>query len=186
MDADACANPLSDSAVLVEIAEAARKDPATLQPALVALQAEAPDLLLRVQTNQAAFLALLQHPPSATADAVMHSAIVPQPTLEAEHTAPAPEALASSEAPLPGLAVTIVHEGTPHALQIDLEESVEVLRFQVFSLTDVPPDEQRITGLGPGVLSDGADLRSLGVLPGTWAMLSRARKLAMLDLDVDR
>ena len=161
MDADACANPLSDSAVLVEIAEAARKDPATLQPALVALQAEAPDLLLRVQTNQAAFLALLQHtPPSATADAVMHSAIVPQSTPEAEHTAPAPQALASSEAPLPGLAVTIVHEGTPHALQIDLEESVEVLRFQVFSLTDVPPDEQRITGLGPGVLSDGADLRS--------------------------
>ena len=48
---DAFANPLSDSTVLVEIAEAARKDPATLQPALVALQAEAPDLLLRVQTN---------------------------------------------------------------------------------------------------------------------------------------
>ena len=109
--------------MLVEIAEAARKDPATLQPALVALQAEAPDLLLRVQNNQAAFLALLQHqprPPSATADAVMHSAIVPQSTPEAEHTAPAPQALASSEAPLPGLAVTIVHEGTPHALQIDL------------------------------------------------------------------
>ena len=102
---DACANPLSDSAVLVEIAEAARKDPATLQPALVALQAEAPDLLLRVQTNQAAFLALLQHTPtSATADAVLHSDIVTQPTPEAEHTAPAPEALASSEAPLPGLA----------------------------------------------------------------------------------
>ena len=151
--------------MLVEIAEAARKDPATLQPALVALQAEAPDLLLRVESNQAAFLALLQHTrPSATADAVPHSAIVPQPTPEAEHTAPAPEALASSEEPLPGLAVKIVHEGTPHALQIDLEESVEVLRFQVFSLTDVPPDEQRITGLGPGVLSDGADLRRLGIL----------------------
>ena len=87
MDADACANPLSDSTVLVEIAEAARKDPATLQPALVALQAKAPDLLLRVQNNQAAFLALLQHPPSATADAVLHSAIVTQPTPEVEHRA---------------------------------------------------------------------------------------------------
>ena len=177
---DACENPLSDATVLVQIAEAARKDPATLQPALVALQAEAPHLLLRVQANQAAFLALIQGeqrtPPSATADAVPHSTTVPQPAPEAKHAAPAPvvtEAPVSSEEAPPGLAVTIVHKGTPHALQIDLEESVEVLRFQVFSLTDVPPNEQHISGLGPGVLRDGADLRTLGIVPGTWAMLAR-------------
>eukprot|EP00964_Phaeocystis_antarctica_P138345 scaffold103035_cov72-Phaeocystis_antarctica.AAC.1 len=177
---DASENPLSDATVLVQIAEAARKDPATLQPALVALQSEAPHLLLRVQANQAAFLALIQGeqrtPPSATADAVPHSATVPQPAPEAQHAAPAPvvtEAPVSSEEAPPGLAVTIVHKGTPHALQIDLEESVEVLRFQVFSLTDVPPNEQHISGLGPGVLRDGADLRTLGIVPGTWAMLAR-------------
>ena len=66
-----------------------------------------------------------------------------------------------------------MHKDAKHQLEIDVTDSVEVLRFQVFSLTDVPPDEQQITGIGPGILRDDAELKNLGIAPGTWAMLIR-------------
>ena len=52
-------NPLNDAPEIVQIAEAARSDAATLQPGLAALQAEAPHLLQRILANQPAFLALI-------------------------------------------------------------------------------------------------------------------------------
>jgi hypothetical protein len=52
-------------------------------------------------------------------------------------------------------------------LFIDPNDSVEVLRFQIYSLTDVAPEVQLIVGLNPKqgdyVLQDDCNLAALGI-----------------------
>lgn len=76
---------------------------------------------------------------------------------------------------MPTIPITIAFKEETHRVELDPSESVSTLRVQIFSLTGVPPEEQRITGLGPGVLRDDADLGAVSVnlLPGTWVMLDR-------------
>ena len=73
--------------------------------------------------------------------------------------------------------ITLLHNGEHHKLEIELSDGVEILRLQIFSLTSVPPDEQEVTGIGPGILRDDADLATLGVLDGTWVLLNQKRAL---------
>jgi hypothetical protein len=129
---------------LVSIAEAARKDPTTLQPALLALHAEAPHLILLAQQNQAAFRALL----TGSQPKPAHSSETTAPTPPAVPAPAAPAAAAPASTPGP-LTVTLVYKGSTSKLEIDLADGVEILRLQVFSLTDVPPDEQQIMGCAP-------------------------------------
>jgi hypothetical protein len=52
-------------------------------------------------------------------------------------------------------------------LEIDLNETVEFLRFQLFSLTNIPPASQQIIGLSPSVqLTESMLLRQLGLASG--------------------
>ncbi len=49
-------------------------------------------------------------------------------------------------------------------LELDPSEGVSMLRFQIYSLTDVPPDAQEVYGLnGSEPLKDSADLTSLTI-----------------------
>jgi hypothetical protein len=62
--------------------------------------------------------------------------------------------------------VRVYFDGQTHELDVSLDESVEVLRFQVFSLfPELPLDEQVLTWLGPDqlVLTDAVALSSLGI-----------------------
>ena len=62
-------------------------------------------------------------------------------------------------------------------LEIDLSESVEFLRFQLYSLTGVPPAEQTITGItmptGNAELKDHMQLRALGLSAGQRLIVTR-------------
>ena len=52
-------------------------------------------------------------------------------------------------------------------LEIDLNETVEFLKLQLYSLTDIPPQQQHILGLAPGVtLTDNMLLRAVGFQAG--------------------
>jgi hypothetical protein len=52
-------------------------------------------------------------------------------------------------------------------LEIDLNETVEFLKLQLYSLTDIPPPQQHILGLAPGVtLTDNMLLRAIGLQAG--------------------
>ena len=175
------------------IIEAARADPSTLPAALADLARTAPELLQQVQQRQAEFLALLNtataeplsDPPTAAeapakpetaAEAPAKPGTAAEAPAKPGTAAEAPAAPVAAPAPLedaPALCITLVHKDAKHQIEIDVTDSVEVLRFQVFSLTEVPPEEQQITGLGPGILRDDAELESLGIAPGTWAMLVR-------------
>ena len=152
---------LSGIPTLAQIVADARADESTLQPALVRLAADAPDVLELVRQNQAEFLELLNAPAASPS--------IPHP----QAAAPTP-----ATASIP---ITILHNGKRHELDLDLAESVAVLRLQVFSVTDVLPEDQQITGLGPGVLLDDADLPRLGIASGTWASLSRKPRAPSAD-----
>ena len=74
------------------------------------------------------------------------------------------------------ISITVLHEGTPRKLTVDLDDTVELLRHQIWSLTGVPIEEQQVTGLGPGVLRADLDplpVSMLNLVEGTWAMLDR-------------
>ncbi|KAK1680372.1 hypothetical protein QYE76_041220 [Lolium multiflorum] len=52
--------------------------------------------------------------------------------------------------------------GDEHAVEYDTEDGLDVLRFQIFSLTSVPPDLQKIVVEVDGsVVDDGTDLESI-------------------------
>ncbi|GBG70656.1 hypothetical protein CBR_g7957 [Chara braunii] len=57
------------------------------------------------------------------------------------------------------------------ALDVFPEEGVEIFKFQVFSLTGVPPEEQKLFGLTVTPLPDDADLRSLLIADGQEVIL---------------
>lgn len=162
---------LAKHAAILELIAAARTDPSTLQPSLALLASKEPHLVQLVQEHQAEFLALLNSatPAAAPAEPPTAAALPAEPptavTLPAEPPATA--------APATELPVTLLYKGAQHKLTLNTDCSVLVFRSQVFSLTSVPPEEQQITGLGPGQLRDDADLAALGVAPGTWASLTR-------------
>lgn len=70
----------------------------------------------------------------------------------------------------------IRYKNDTHKIELEPGEGVEVFRFQVFSVTNVPPEEQVITGMGIGPLRDDADLYSLGLADGTFVMLTQVQK----------
>lgn len=69
--------------------------------------------------------------------------------------------------------ITLLYRGEAHQLEVEVEEGVEQLRVQIYSITRLLPHEQSVTGLGKGVLSDDTDLSSLQLEEGTWAMVDR-------------
>jgi len=54
--------------------------------------------------------------------------------------------------------VTIVYQGKNYPLDLDISEDVETFRLQIFSLTNVPPERQKIVGIKGGMLKDDTDL----------------------------
>ena len=51
-------------------------------------------------------------------------------------------------------------------VEVDLEQPATVFKMQLFSLTGVPPERQKIMGVKGGLLKDDADLAQLGLKPG--------------------
>lgn len=64
--------------------------------------------------------------------------------------------------------ITIVHKGKSYAVDIDLNDSVETFKLQVYSLTNVPPEGQKIVGFKGGVLKNDADFTKLDVKEVIW------------------
>mmetsp|Transcript_3972 Transcript_3972/g.9423 ORF Transcript_3972/g.9423 Transcript_3972/m.9423 type:complete len:781 (-) Transcript_3972:186-2528(-) len=56
-------------------------------------------------------------------------------------------------------------------VELELDEPVEVFRFQLYSLTNVPPEKQKVMGFKGGLLKDDANFRELGVKQGQRIML---------------
>ncbi|KAK9460976.1 uncharacterized protein V1516DRAFT_690970 [Lipomyces oligophaga] len=68
------------------------------------------------------------------------------------------------------LPIVIRHAGKKYDVEVDLDEPGEVLKFQLFSLTGVEPDRQKILVKG-GQLKNDADLKSLGLKPNQAIMM---------------
>eukprot|EP00930_Biecheleria_cincta_P048382 TRINITY_DN33705_c0_g1_i1.p1 TRINITY_DN33705_c0_g1~~TRINITY_DN33705_c0_g1_i1.p1 ORF type:complete len:805 (-),score=147.47 TRINITY_DN33705_c0_g1_i1:59-2425(-) len=68
------------------------------------------------------------------------------------------------------------YKNDTHKIEVEESLGVEVFRMQVYSATEVPPEEQLIVGMGTGPLHDDADLHSLGLTDGTFVMLNRKEK----------
>ena len=56
-------------------------------------------------------------------------------------------------------------------VEIDTAMPVELLKAQLFALTQVPPERQKIMGVKGGSLKDDADLSTLGLKAGQNIML---------------
>jgi len=71
-----------------------------------------------------------------------------------------------------GLIATVVvkHQGKRYQVDLDPSSTGETFKFQLFSLTGVEPDRQKILVKG-GQLKDDADLSKLGVKPGHTFMM---------------
>eukprot|EP00930_Biecheleria_cincta_P037916 TRINITY_DN26061_c0_g1_i3.p1 TRINITY_DN26061_c0_g1~~TRINITY_DN26061_c0_g1_i3.p1 ORF type:complete len:838 (-),score=160.87 TRINITY_DN26061_c0_g1_i3:125-2563(-) len=65
--------------------------------------------------------------------------------------------LPSPEGPVP---VTIYHHGREYEIECEPDEGYEMLRMQIFSVTDIPAEQQRLFGLGQakGVLNEQVPL----------------------------
>lgn len=61
--------------------------------------------------------------------------------------------------------VIVKHAGKKHNLDLDPSSNGETFKFQVFSVTNVEPDRQKIIVKG-GQLKDDQDLSKLGIKPG--------------------
>jgi len=62
----------------------------------------------------------------------------------------------------PAAGVSGEGEAEEHEVEYDTDHGIDVLRFQIFSLTSVPPDLQKIVVEADGsVVDDGTDLESL-------------------------
>ena len=69
--------------------------------------------------------------------------------------------------------ITVSFNGDNHPVDVEAELGAEMLQLQIFSLTDVPPHEQSLVGLGPTALTDETDLSALNIQDGTWCVLSQ-------------
>ncbi|GAB1312287.1 deubiquitinating enzyme [Madurella fahalii] len=66
--------------------------------------------------------------------------------------------------------VVIKHQGKKYDVEVDTSSTGEVLKYQLFSLTGVEPDRQKILIKG-GQLKDDADMSKLGLKPGQVIMM---------------
>ncbi len=51
-------------------------------------------------------------------------------------------------------------------VEVDLDQPPSVFKMQLFSLTGVPPERQKVMGVKGGLLKDDADWRKLGLKEG--------------------
>ena len=56
-------------------------------------------------------------------------------------------------------------------VEVDVGEPVAVFKAQLFALTNVPPERQKVMGVKGGQLKDDADLSALGLKPNQNLML---------------
>ena len=68
------------------------------------------------------------------------------------------------------LPVFVKHQGKKYEVELDLTSTGETFKFQLFSLTGVEPDRQKILVKG-GQLKDDTDLSKLGAKPGQIFMM---------------
>ena len=66
--------------------------------------------------------------------------------------------------------VIVKHQGKRHNVELDPSSTGEVFKFQLYSLTGVEPERQKIIIKG-GQLKDDADLSTLGIKPGHTFMM---------------
>ncbi|KAL2168067.1 hypothetical protein VTG60DRAFT_495 [Thermothelomyces hinnuleus] len=66
--------------------------------------------------------------------------------------------------------VVIKHQGKKYDVEVDTSSTGEVLKYQLYSLTGVEPDRQKILVKG-GQLKDDADMSKLGLKPGQVIMM---------------
>ncbi|ESZ98521.1 ubiquitin C-terminal hydrolase [Sclerotinia borealis F-4128] len=66
--------------------------------------------------------------------------------------------------------VTIKHQGKKYAIELDPTSNGETLKYQLYSLTGVEPDRQKILVKG-GQLKDDTDLSKIGAKPGQTFMM---------------
>ncbi|KAK0612330.1 ubiquitin carboxyl-terminal hydrolase-like protein [Bombardia bombarda] len=66
--------------------------------------------------------------------------------------------------------VVVKHQGKKYDVEVDTSSTGEVFKYQLFSLTGVEPDRQKILIKG-GQLKDDADLGNLGFKPGQTIMM---------------
>lgn len=68
--------------------------------------------------------------------------------------------------------LVLTFESSPLELFVDVNEPVEVLRFQIFSLTEVAPEDQVVSG-SFGLLDDNRPLSALQLVDGQPLTLTR-------------
>ncbi|KAH0552927.1 hypothetical protein GP486_006874 [Trichoglossum hirsutum] len=74
--------------------------------------------------------------------------------------------------------VIVKHSGKRHNIDLDPESPAEVFKYQLYSVTGVEPDRQKILVKG-GQLKDDTDLKTLGIKPGhTFMMMGTPRENA--------
>ncbi|KAK9363715.1 hypothetical protein V1504DRAFT_444311 [Lipomyces starkeyi] len=66
--------------------------------------------------------------------------------------------------------IVIRHSGKKYDVEVDLDEPGEVLKFQLYSLTGIDPDRQKILVKG-GQLKNDTDLNTLGLKPNQTLMM---------------
>jgi ubiquitin carboxyl-terminal hydrolase 14 len=62
------------------------------------------------------------------------------------------------------LAVIVKHQGKKHEVEVDPSSNGETFKYQLFSITGVEPERQKIIVKG-GQLKDDADMSKLGLKP---------------------
>eukprot|EP00897_Mesotaenium_endlicherianum_P011052 jgi/Mesen1/9976/ME000072S09393 len=74
--------------------------------------------------------------------------------------------------------IEVHHEGSQYDLEVDMDNGLEVLRIQLYSLTLVPPENQKIMGLSEGPLLEATDLSRLALTDGHKLVLVGQREAA--------
>ena len=89
----------------------------------------------------------------------------------------------SSESGLTQSVVVVKHQGKRHNVELDPSSTGEIFKYQLYSLTGVEPERQKILVKG-GQLKDDTDLGKLGIKAGhTFMMMGTpsAEGLAVLE-----
>jgi hypothetical protein len=80
-----------------------------------------------------------------------------------------PAAAAAEPAVEEWIAVRVKHGSAVHSLRLAHEDLVEDLKAAIFSLTDIPPERQKILGLSRGRLPpDSSRISQLAPPPSSW------------------
>ncbi|EOA90983.1 deubiquitinating enzyme [Exserohilum turcicum] len=66
--------------------------------------------------------------------------------------------------------VIVKHQGKKHEVEVDTTSTGETFKYQLFSITGVEPDRQKVIVKG-GQLKDDADMSKLGLKPGQTLMM---------------